>query len=459
MGNGDSDGLRHNEKPACALCLCLQGERTEGMNDSKISIPEGMKNPRKSLPHMSPGKRTILWLGVLLLLFLFYLGSNMQPQAKQISYSSFKQQVTKGNVALVTVQDEELSGTFKRPMKLDFGENIVNVKQFKTILPSFGDPELLSLLEKHEVTINAESDERSWLGTLLISLLPWILIIGFFVWSSRRLRHRMGSMSGAGPFGFGKSKAKLYTKSDSDTTFQDVAGLLNVKKELTEIVDFLRNPSHFRSLGGELPKGILLVGPPGTGKTLMARAVAGEADVPFYSISGSEFIEMFVGVGASRVRDMFNKAKKDAPAIIFIDEIDSIGRVRGTGLGGGHDEREQTLNQILAEMDGFSPQESVIVMAATNRPDVLDPALIRPGRFDRRITLDRPGKKAREQILEIHSKDVPIADDVNLETVASMSVGFSGADLATVSLGHQTNDMQSKTEVTATAPLMSKGDQ
>ena len=372
---------------------------------------------------------TILWIGLFLLLFFFLYGPRYGAKTTAISYSKFKNLVNNGKVAEIVVEDEKIAGNFKKPLSIGSAKNGVKFEHFNTILPSFEDPHLLNLLEKNNVTIKAKSDERSWLGTLLISLLPWLLIIGFFVWSSKRLQQRMGSMSGAGPFGFGKSKAKLYTKSDSDTTFEDVAGLLNVKKELTEIVDFLRNPSHFRNLGGELPKGILLVGPPGTGKTLMARAVAGEADVPFYSISGSEFIEMFVGVGASRVRDMFNKAKKDAPAIIFIDEIDSIGRVRGTGLGGGHDEREQTLNQILAEMDGFSPQESVIVMAATNRPDVLDPALIRPGRFDRRITLDRPDKKARKQILEIHSRDVPLADDVDLDTVAAMSVGFAGADL------------------------------
>ncbi|MGD8775741.1 MAG: ATP-dependent zinc metalloprotease FtsH [Syntrophobacterales bacterium] len=382
----------------------------------------------------SPFKRsqlvkTILWVGLFLSLFYLFYGPRYRPKSTTISYSEFKKLVNKGSVVDIVVEDEKIAGNLKEPLSLGSGENGMKVKRFKTILPSFEDPHLLNLLEKNKVTIKAESDERSWAGTLLISLLPWLLIIGFFVWSSRKFQQRMGSAAGGGPFGFGKSKAKLYTKSDSDTSFQDVAGLLNVKKELTEIVDFLRNPTHFRNLGGELPKGILLVGPPGTGKTLMARAVAGEADVPFYSISGSEFIEMFVGVGASRVRDMFSKAKKDAPAIIFIDEIDSIGRVRGTGLGGGHDEREQTLNQILAEMDGFSPQETVIVMAATNRPDVLDPALIRPGRFDRRITLDRPDKKARKQILEIHSRDVPLADDVDLETVAAMSVGFSGADL------------------------------
>jgi cell division protease FtsH len=232
-----------------------------------------------------------------------------------------------------------------------------------------------------------------------------------------------------GPFGFAKSKARLYTKPTISTSFKDVAGLDNAKQELTEVVDFLRAPGKYQALGAELPRGILLVGPPGVGKTLMARATAGEAGVVFYSISASEFIEMFVGVGASRVRDMFDKAKKEAPSIIFIDELDSVGRTRGTGLGGGHDEREQTLNQILAEMDGFSPHESVIVIAATNRPDVLDPALIRPGRFDRQITLELPQKEARRRILALHTADKPLAPGIDLDSLAARTVGFSGADL------------------------------
>jgi cell division protease FtsH len=265
---------------------------------------------------------------------------------------------------------------------------------------------------------------------LLISFLPWVLILGLLFYASKKMQERMtGGGKGGGIFGFSRSKAKLFDKKSIDVTYGEVAGLDNAKKELQEIKEYLKDPAKFQRLGGELPRGILLVGPPGVGKTLLAQATAGEADVPFYSISGSEFIEMFVGVGASRVRDMFKKAKKDAPAIIFIDEIDSIGRVRGTGLGGGHDEREQTLNQILSEMDGFSPHESVIVMAATNRPDVLDPALIRPGRFDRRITLDLPQKKARQKILETHTREVPLADDVDLEDVAQRTPGLSGADL------------------------------
>jgi cell division protease FtsH len=377
--------------------------------------------------------RILFWIG-LFWLFTFYLFGRMGgPERMNLSYTGFKQKVGQEMVTEITVKGQEITGTFKKPVagkprSTLFGDKKTpQFEYFKTTIPSFQDPELITLLEKNHVTIHAESEKRSWFLTLVISVLPWVLIIGFFVYTSKKFQERMGS--GAGPFGFAKSKAKLYTKSTSNVTFQDVAGLANAKKELQEVVDFLKNPSKFRTLGGELPRGILLVGPPGVGKTLMARAVAGEADVPFYSISGSEFIEMFVGVGASRVRDMFRNAKRDAPTIIFIDELDSIGRARGTGLGGGHDEREQTLNQILAEMDGFDPHENVVVMAATNRPDVLDPALIRPGRFDRQITLDVPQKKARREILEVHTREVPLADEVDLEEVAGRTVGFSGAEL------------------------------
>lgn len=374
--------------------------------------------------------RILIWVAIAALFFMLFTRPFERPAREDISYTQFKEKVRQGQVSTITMKGDQIKGKLKEPIETGPEKSPVKIEHFKTVLPSVDDPELMDLLEKHDVTIKAESKERSWLSTLMITLLPWVILIGFFVWSSKKLQQRMGGMSGrGGPFGFGKSKAKLYQKSISNVTFQDVAGLPNAKKELSEVVDYLREPSKYRSLGGELPKGILLVGPPGTGKTLLARAVAGEADVPFYSISGSEFIEMFVGVGASRVRDMFEKAKKDAPAIIFIDELDSIGRVRGTGLGGGHDEREQTLNQILAEMDGFSPHENIVVMAATNRPDVLDPALVRPGRFDRQVTLDRPHKKARKQILEIHARNVPLEEGVDLEEIARLSVGFSGADL------------------------------
>ncbi|MCK9275424.1 MAG: ATP-dependent zinc metalloprotease FtsH [Syntrophales bacterium] len=378
--------------------------------------------------------RMLLWVAVLWLILFSLFGNSKNPQRLEISYTEFKNSVKKGNITEITVEGQEVTGKFKEPVEGEpqssfFGEKRTpQFSQFETAIPSFQDPKLMPLLEEKEVIVNAKEDGNSLLWSIAIGVIPWILIVGFFFYTSRKLRERMGGGAG-GPFGFGKSKAKLYSKLTSKITFRDVAGLDNAKKELQEIVDFLKNPSKFSRLGGELPRGILLVGPPGVGKTLMARAVAGEANVPFYSISGSEFIEMFVGVGASRVRDMFNNAKKDSPSIIFIDELDSIGRVRGTGVGGGHDEREQTLNQILAEMDGFASHENVIVLAATNRPDVLDQALIRPGRFDRRITLELPQKKARKEILGVHTRGVPLGDNVNLDNIAVRSVGFSGADL------------------------------
>jgi len=377
----------------------------------------------------------VLWFVLLVMLFSNIVQLFSQRNIQSLAYSEFKQSLAQGQINTVTIDGEKVSGTYvssTEQSKSDGqGDNSKAkpsaVKRFVTVLPPFDDPELLRLLEDNNVTVTAKPQKSSVLWTLIISFLPWILIIGFFVYTNKKMREGMGNT--AGPFGFGKSKAKLFRKTQEETTFADVAGLENAKKELEEIIEFLKTPQKFFKLGGELPKGILLVGPPGIGKTLMARATAGEAEVPFFSISGSEFIEMFVGVGASRVRDMFKTAQKSAPSIIFIDEIDSIGRVRGTGLGGGHDEREQTLNQILSEMDGFSRSEPVIVIAATNRPDVLDPALVRPGRFDRQITLDLPQKEARLQILKLHTKKIPLADDVDLEKIAASTVGFSGADL------------------------------
>ena len=379
-------------------------------------------------------RRLVAWVLVIWLASAFFFNWYGGTPGESISYTRFKKQVRDGNVAEITVKGDQISGRLKNAQKLGEAEGSPKVDHFQTVKPPFEDQNILNLLDEKGVTVNAESQQGSWWSSFLVVLLPWILIIGLFVYSSKKMQERLGGMGGGagrggGPFGFFKSKAKIYTKSKSDVHFEDVAGLETSKKELKEVVAYLKDPERFQSLGGELPKGILLVGPPGTGKTLLARAVAGEADVPFYTISGSEFIEMFVGVGASRVRDMFDQAKKDAPAIIFVDELDSIGRVRGTGLGGGHDEREQTLNQILSEMDGFDPQESVVVMAATNRPDVLDPALIRPGRFDRRITLELPQKKARKKILEVHTREVPLADDLDLDIVAGQTVGFSGAKL------------------------------
>ncbi len=364
-----------------------------------------------------------------LCMFLPLLHGCSGADSLTLSYSQFRQDVAQGKVSEITLTAKRITGTFKEPVETGRKGAETSHETFRTILPSFGDPQLMGLLEKQGVTVNVESALQPWMIALPAAGIP-VLAIFILSWISIRTARAGGRGAGGGAtLGFGQSRAKLYHKSASNVTFEDVAGLVNQKRELTEIIDFLKDPTKYRALGGRLPRGVLLTGPPGTGKTLMARAVAGEANVPFYSISGSEFVEMFVGVGASRVRDMFNKAKSDSPAIVYIDEIDSIGRVRGAGLGAGHDEREQTLNQILTEMDGFSAQEAVIVIAATNRPDVLDPALIRPGRFDRRVVLDLPQKKARRDILRVHTRQVPLDEDVDLETLAARTVGFSGADL------------------------------
>ena len=358
-----------------------------------------------------------------------YVNSAFSVASIKLPYSEFKGQIKKDNVKSIVIQGNEISGDFKSAYISQ--EDSVKYQKFSSVKPAFNDPELISLLEKHNVTITAETEGNSWLPYILIMILPWVLIIGYFMYARKKMQGNMQNMMGGGTglFGIGKSKAKRYRRSDSNVTFDDVAGLKHPKKDLHEIVDYLKDPEKFKKLGADIPKGILLMGKPGTGKTLLARATAGEAGVPFYSISGSEFIEMFVGVGASRVRDLFENAKKEAPAIVFIDEVDSIGRSRGTGLGGGHDEREQTLNQILSEMDGFVPNQSVVVIAATNRPDVLDPALIRPGRFDRQIMLELPQKNARLKILEIHSRNVPLDDNVDLDNLASRTIGFSGAEI------------------------------
>jgi len=376
----------------------------------------------------------LIWIAGAYLLQLFSPASGPQ----QLAYSEFKQMVREGKIVEITMKGDQIqgkitsgAGSSAAAARSDEGQleagGSRSAAAFQTMKPALPESGLMKLLEENGVVVNVKSPKRSLFWTMVISLLPWLLIIGFFVYTSRKFNRGMGAQGG--PFGFGKSKARRFRPISSRTTFDHVAGLKNAKNELIEIVAYLKAPDRFQKLGGELPKGLLLVGPPGVGKTLLAQAVAGEAEVPFFSISGSEFIEMFVGVGASRVRDMFANAKKEAPSIIFVDELDSIGRTRGTGLGGGHDEREQTLNQILAEMDGFSPHESVVVLAATNRPDVLDPALVRPGRFDRRITLNLPRRNARQQILKTHLRDKPTADDLNLSNLADRTVGFSGADL------------------------------
>ena len=388
------------------------------------------KSDGKSPPRAGPGaeakRRLLLVAAALLLSYMWLLWGQGATVRERISYSEFKAQLRDGNVAEVVVREGDIRGVF-RLQAVDLVEGEAPAEGFVVLRPQLEDPDLARLLEEQEVEVSGERGTSSWLGPIL-SFLPLLLLVAFFVFGGRLLGRQMGAF-GDRLQGFGQSKAVRYERGTSDVTFGDVAGLENAKVELGEVIEYLKDPSRFLRVGAKIPRGILLMGPPGTGKTLLARAAAGEAEVPFFSISGSEFIELFVGVGASRVRDLFDKAKKEAPAIIFIDEIDSVGRARGTGLGGGNDEREQTLNQILAAMDGFSAHDAVLVIAATNRPDVLDPALLRAGRFDRKITLDLPLRAARREILRVHTREMPLATDVDLADLAARTVGFSGADL------------------------------
>jgi cell division protease FtsH len=390
--------------------------------------PDKPKEPeRPRMPRM-PGSRRF-WSFLLALLVLNIVLGQLIPSSEDkridVPYTFFREQVAKGNVKEVNARNDVIQGVFKVKTKFEKKTE----KNFETVRPTFAqDDELLALLLKNKVEVNARAiDEgRSFLATLLISFGPTLLIVGLLIYFLRRSQ----SLASGGISGLGRSKAKRYDASATRVSFEDVAGIDEVEEELVEIVDFLKNPDRYRRLGAAIPKGVLLSGPPGTGKTLLARAVAGEADVPFFSLSASEFVEMVVGVGASRVRDLFEQAKKEAPAIIFIDELDAIGRARGGGGGfGGHDEREQTLNQILTEMDGFTGSEGVIVLAATNRPEILDQALLRPGRFDRRMTVNPPDKDGRRAILEIHTRSVPLDDDVDLGRIASSTPGMVGADL------------------------------
>ncbi|MBN7787381.1 ATP-dependent zinc metalloprotease FtsH [Ponticoccus gilvus] len=353
----------------------------------------------------------VLFLLILALFNLFSGGGNTL-QSREISYSEFVRAVESNQVGQVTIDGEQVR------------YRTTEGQEFVTIKPE--DAEITTLLLNNEVPVKAEAQQQSGFQAFILSLLPFLLLIGVWIYFMNRMQG--GGKGGA--MGFGKSKAKLLTEKHGRVTFDDVAGIDEAKEELEEIVEFLRNPQKFSRLGGKIPKGALLVGPPGTGKTLLARAIAGEAGVPFFTISGSDFVEMFVGVGASRVRDMFEQAKKNAPCIVFIDEIDAVGRARGQGYGGGNDEREQTLNQLLVEMDGFEANEGVIIVAATNRRDVLDPALLRPGRFDRQVTVPNPDIKGREKILGVHARKTPLGPDVDLRIIARGTPGFSGADLA-----------------------------
>ncbi|HVA68787.1 MAG TPA: ATP-dependent zinc metalloprotease FtsH [Candidatus Binataceae bacterium] len=353
-----------------------------------------------------------LWLVLgLMFLLLFNIFSRQQPREPEIIFSDFLNQVEKGQVSSVTIQGNQIKGDTTA------GEH------FKSYAPT--DPDLVKILRDKGIKIAAKPAEGDpWWMVILVQWFPILLLAGLWFFFMRQMQ-----IGGGKAMSFGKSRAKLLTENTHKVTFADVAGIDEAKDELEEIIQFLRDPKRFTRLGGRIPKGVLLVGPPGTGKTLLARAIAGEAGVPFFSISGSDFVEMFVGVGASRVRDLFVQGKKHAPCIIFIDEIDAVGRHRGAGLGGGHDEREQTLNQLLVEMDGFEANEGVILVAATNRPDVLDPALLRPGRFDRRVVVPRPDVKGRDGILRVHTRKVPLSEDVNIDKLARSTPGFAGADL------------------------------
>lgn len=363
-------------------------------------------------------KNLALWLVIsLMMIMLFNMFQKPRQTEDKLSFSEFMTLIDDGKVSSVTLQGNDVTGKYTAK---DGKE-----KQYRTYKPTF-DADLTQKLLEKKITIQAKPEEErfSWFS-LFISWFPLLLLVGIWIFFMRQMQ-----MGGGKAMSFGKSRAKLLTEAQGKVTFEDVAGIEEAKEELEEIIAFLKDPKKFTKLGGKIPKGVLLVGPPGTGKTLLARAVAGEAGVPFFSISGSDFVEMFVGVGASRVRDLFLQGKKNAPCIIFIDEIDAVGRHRGAGMGGGHDEREQTLNQLLVEMDGFESNEGVILIAATNRPDVLDPALLRPGRFDRQVVVPRPDVKGREKILSVHAKKVPLTPEVDLAVIARGTPGFSGADLA-----------------------------
>ena len=359
----------------------------------------------------------LIWLMVFFFLLYFIQAVRQKTVEQDVPYSQFKKLLKTGEVVKVTVAQDLIRGQYHSPDG--------KVQSFKTV--PLSDPKLVEELEQYNVDQFSGDLDRGWLMPLIMNWGPMILLIGFWLWMMKGMQN-----GGKQVMSFGRSKAKLQSTKKTKISFKDVAGCDEAKEELQEIIEFLKDPAKFQRLGGKIPKGALLIGAPGTGKTLLAKAVAGEAQVPFFSLSGSDFVEMFVGVGASRVRDLFNKAKKNAPCIIFIDEIDAVGRRRGSGMGGGHDEREQTLNQILVEMDGFEQGQNVIVLAATNRSDVLDPALLRPGRFDRRVTIDLPDRKDREAILKVHFAEKPVSKDVDLDSLAAKSAGSSGADLANI---------------------------
>jgi cell division protease FtsH len=392
-------------------------------------MAEPMKPPPDAPRPPARGEHLWRWLLPLAILATFWAWQRLDDpsvEATEIGYTQLYALVAADKVEKITLTGAEVKGSLKAAEAVD---GKPNVQRFRSVLPAQNDPELLPLLRNHKVAVTVRSEEQPFGVRLVLSILPWVLIFGGWIWLSRRTEKAMGAGGILGGISKGRTH-RFSEETDIKVRFDDVAGLASAKRDLREVVEFLREPARFQRLGAHVPRGILLVGPPGTGKTLLARAVAGEAGVPFFSINGSEFIELFVGVGASRVRELFENAKKVAPSIVFIDEIDAVGRSRGTGLGGGHDEREQTLNQLLSEMDGFARNDLTVVLAATNRPDVLDSALLRPGRFDRRVVIDRPERAARRAILEVHTRNKPLGPDVDLDVLAAATPGFSGADLA-----------------------------
>ncbi len=386
----------------------------------------GDPDGKPPFPWRRSSRTLFLWVALITMsaLLINYYNFGRAPQA-ELTYTEFMEQLDADNVDAITLIDRKVEGSFKVDILKTVGRKSRKVHDFRMLLPLTDPAPFLARVEQKSVKISAQEESFNW-TSLLLGFAPWVLILVFF-WVFMFRQMQSGPK---GIFSFGKSRAKLLAEDKPKVTFSDVAGAEEAKEELEEIIEFLKDPGRFQKLGGKIPKGVLLLGPPGTGKTLMARAVAGEAGVPFFSMSGSDFVEMFVGVGASRVRDLFEQGKKSAPCIIFIDEIDAVGRHRGAGLGGGHDEREQTLNQLLVEMDGFESNEGVILLAATNRPDVLDPALLRPGRFDRQVVVDSPDVRGREGIFRVHTRKIPVASDVDLQVLARGTPGLSGADIA-----------------------------
>jgi cell division protease FtsH len=407
----------------------MNGEGDDPSRGKRRLPPSDDRGGRRPSPIMTPRplKTLVFWLMMTVLVLVavnvYHLS---RPEERKLTYSDLYAQVEKGNIESIVISEHEARGELKEPVSVTAGNRTESIKRFITLLPMADAAPLVAKVQETnpKAVVDGAKEKPNWFGVVL-TYLPILLIIGFWLFFIRQMQS-----GGSAALKFGKSRAKLLVENKPRVTFKDVAGADEAKEELQEIIEFLKDPKKFQTLGGRIPKGALLLGPPGTGKTLLAKAVAGEAAVPFFSMSGSDFVEMFVGVGASRVRDLFEQGKRNAPCIIFIDEIDAVGRHRGAGLGGGHDEREQTLNQLLVEMDGFESNEGVILIAATNRPDVLDPALLRPGRFDRQIVVDAPDVKGREAILRIHTRKIPISEDVDLSVIARGTPGMVGADLA-----------------------------